>query len=150
MPIQWRSLLAQIVELKLNHTLLFKPWRGKTLDDGFAQLEEISRQIQDRHFETAIENTMRFIQDSLKSLSYYQTYYFFYCVFSLLLNVRYDRTLLLFVTTLNYLGWIINILLLVLQNYSVYSKEISSLKLISDPMVWNYLFWFHAFSVLIL
>lgn len=62
------------VDLKMKNTLLFKPWRGRTLADGYSRLDEIANLIQFNRYEPAIAATKEFIQDTLKSLTYYQTY----------------------------------------------------------------------------
>jgi hypothetical protein len=96
-------LFIEYLDVKLKNTLLFKPWRGMTLENGFTRLEEITQLIRHKQFDVAIESTSAFIKDCLKSLTYYQTYE----ISPLLLLIhRYDRTLLLLVTSLNYLVWL--------------------------------------------
>lgn len=95
------SILLQNSELKQSTSLRFKPF--KPLADYSTILDQIVSLISAREYEAAMKLSEALRSLALKGLHYFQTY---------------DWFMLMTVVTLGYIGWMICLILHVLQSYT--------------------------------
>ncbi|CAA7397835.1 unnamed protein product [Spirodela intermedia] len=103
--------------VKQSSSLFFKPF--KPLENYLSSL----KQIEDLIFQSDYEAALRMSQDlrnlALAGLHYFQTY---------------DWLMLMTTITLGYIGWILNLLIHILQSYTSLQKHVS---IIVDANQWN-------------
>ncbi|KAH7674421.1 GPI ethanolamine phosphate transferase 1 protein [Dioscorea alata] len=94
--------------LKQLNSLHFRPY--KPLMNYSSILSEIEDLISERNFEAAMKSSTKLRSLALTGLHYFQTY---------------DWLMLMTVITLGYIGWMVNLILHVLQSYTYLSANIS-------------------------
>lgn len=94
--------------LKQLNSLHFRPY--KPLMNYSSILSEIEDLISERNFEAAMKSSTKLRSLALAGLHYFQTY---------------DWLMLMTVITLGYIGWMVNLILHVLQSYTYLSANLS-------------------------
>ncbi|XP_050223836.1 GPI ethanolamine phosphate transferase 1 isoform X2 [Mercurialis annua] len=94
-------------EIKQANSLNFKPF--KPLADYSSQLDLIEHLISSRDYQNAMTRTENLRTSALQGLHYYQTY---------------DWLMLMTVITLGYLGWMVCLILHVLQSYTSLARNV--------------------------
>ena len=90
-----------ISELKQSSSLYFKPF--KPLTNYSSVLSQIEDLISERDYDTAMKHSEELRRMALAGLRYFQTY---------------DWFMLMTTITLGYIGWMVNLILHVLQSYT--------------------------------
>lgn len=90
-----------ISELKQSSSLYFKPF--KPLANYSSVLTQIEDLISEKDYETAMKHSEELRRMALAGLHYFQTY---------------DWFMLMTTITLGYIGWMVNLILHVLQSYT--------------------------------
>ncbi|KAK9090504.1 hypothetical protein Sjap_023681 [Stephania japonica] len=96
------------LDLKQSNSLRFKSF--KQLENHTAVLDQIEHLLSVREYKAAMELLQTLRQLSMDGLYYFQTY---------------DWSMLMMVVTLGYVGWMVNLLLHVLQSYTSFSRNIN-------------------------
>jgi phosphatidylinositol glycan class N len=96
------------LDIKQSNSLYFKPF--KQLANYSAVLDQIERLISVRNYEAAMKLSENLRSLALQGLHYFQTY---------------DWLMLMTVITLGYIGWMIYLVLHVLQSYTSLPGNIS-------------------------
>lgn len=110
------SVLDKYIELKQSTSLFFKPF--KPLASYSSLLRQIEHLISLKEYETAIKLSEHLRSLALQGLHYFQTY---------------DWLMLMTVITLGYVGWMIYVVLHVLQSYTSLPANIFSKEQLPNP-----------------
>ncbi|KAJ3679633.1 hypothetical protein LUZ60_017644 [Juncus effusus] len=98
-------------QLKQQSSLYTKPF--KPLENYQSALQQIENLISSKDYKTAMKHSETLRDLALQGLHYFQTY---------------DWLMLMSVITLGYVGWMINLIIHVLQSYTLFNKSVSARK----------------------
>lgn len=100
--------LILLLDLKQSSSLHFKPF--KPLENYLSILKQIEDLISQSDYEAALRMSQDLRNLALAGLHYFQTY---------------DWLMLMTTITLGYIGWILNLLIHILQSYTSLQKHVS-------------------------